>query len=231
MQTATDLRDTDYARIAAREATEREARRRQQIQQRPKGQEHWYLAREARRFNEEKAAEIFAEYAVETYIPKYRKLVPVPLNKITAGQRRRGFRPVEERFFPLFPGFVPIRLDERRDDWREIFDRTKLCGMMAVEKNGRLLPQPIADRVIDEFRQREELGALPGSLNMRSLGYAIGEAVRICDGSFSGYKGVVDDLPDVPLEAVDDDIKIRLLVMAFGRATPVEISLSQIEKL
>jgi transcription antitermination factor NusG len=224
-----DLRNSDYIRKLATDAQARETVRRTSMQSRPAGQERWYLAREARRFNEEVAAPIFAEYCVETYMPKFRKLVPVPLSKITLKQRRNGFRPREEKLFQLFPGFQLIRLDFRRDDWRELFDRTRICGMLGVEKGGRLLPQPVGDYVLEQFRRREELGALPGSLNMRSLGYSIGEAIRINEGAFSGYKGVVDDLPDIPIDAVDDDVKVRLLIMVFGRATPVEISLSQIE--
>jgi transcription termination/antitermination protein NusG len=233
MDMANDLRSTDYARIqaeqAAREATEREAERRRRLVDRASGQEKWYLARESSRFNEERADEIFASYGVETYTPKSTKLVPVPLNRIPPKQRKNGFRPREPRMVPLFPGFRLLHLDFRRDDWREIFDRAKLCGIIGTDHGGRLLPRPVPEQALDVFRKREKEGF--GSVTVRDLGFSIGEAVRISDGHMSGFPGTVDELPDIAIDAVDDDVRIRLLVMVFGRATPVEIPLSHIEKI
>lgn len=224
------LRDSPYYRKLAEAAAEREAERKRQVEGRPTGQERWYLIREARRFNEDDAAEIFQSYAVESYCPKYRTLVPVPLNRVTI-RRRKGFIQREEKLVPLFKGFRLVCLDFRRPDWREIFDRARVCGMLASGQNGRLLPHPIPERVLLQFREREALGALPGSLSMRELGVAVGDAVRICEGQLSGYNGTVERLPDIAVEEVDEDIRVRLVVMMFGRVVPVEISLSHIEKL
>ncbi len=59
---------------------------------------------------------------------------------------------------------------------------------------------------------------------MRDQIYSVGDQVKINEGPFASFSGAVD-------EVYADKAKLRVTVQIFGRATPVEVDLSQVEKL
>jgi transcriptional antiterminator NusG len=59
----------------------------------------------------------------------------------------------------------------------------------------------------------------------------LGETMRITDGPFAGFNGVVATLPNVPIGTLDESTRVGLLVEAFGRRSPIEFEFGQLEKL
>jgi transcription antitermination factor NusG len=226
-----DLRNSDYARQLVHEAHEREAVRQAAIWSRPAGQEHWYLAREGRRFREESANGLFSDYGVECYTPRLRKMVRIPLNRMSQRQRRLGIAQREAKLVPLFPTYRLIRFDLRRNDWRELFERAGIHGMICLDEYGRALPMPVQDMEIDKLRAKEVDGAIPETMTVIDLGWEVGEQARIKEGPYIGYRGVVHDLPEIKVSDLDSEARCRLAMHIFGRVVLVEIPLHHLEKL
>jgi len=227
----TDLRNSDYARKAAADAQQRENVRQMSIESRPSGEERWYLTRESRRFREEESAKLFEAYNVDCYTPKLRRMVQIPQNRLSPRQRRLGIPQREAKLVPLFPTYRLLRFDLRRDDWREMFERAGIHGIICVDEFGRALPKPIAQFEIDKLRAKEIDGAFPETLPMRDLGWEVGEEARINDGPYIGYTGTVHILPETKLSDLDDEARCKLAMTIFGRVTLVEIPLRHLEKL
>jgi transcription antitermination factor NusG len=217
----------ELAEMAALEAS---IRHQEKMAKQPRGQERWYLTCAGSKFDEVRADDIFPEYGSQLYTPKFVKLVPIPLRELSKKQRQANIRPRREKLVPMFPAYHLVKLDVGAD-WRELFARTGIFGIVGTEENDRPLPRPIRDSVVEEFRRRELQGVLPGNVSIRDLGFSIDEAVRVADGHFSGYSGTVNRLPNIPIEDVDEDVRVRLAILMFGRVTLVEIPLSHIQKL
>ena len=59
---------------------------------------------------------------------------------------------------------------------------------------------------------------------------SIGEHVRVTDGPFASFPGIVEEGLDVPVEKFDPDTRIKVAVNVFGRATPITLTVAQVEK-
>lgn len=219
------IRDA-LAEQAAIDATRR-ANERQSM--RVSGDERWYVTWTGPRFSEKQADELFEEYGCEYYIPKVRKFVPVPLRRLSLRQRRSGIAYREPKLVRLLPGYLFARLDRRRRDWRELLQRTHIRGVLFLEHEA--IPLPITQNEIDKLRAFEVDGAIPATVPVRKLAYEVGQAVRINEGPFIGFPATVDELPDAPIGDVDEDVRIKVGVMIFGRVSLVELPISAIEKL
>lgn len=229
MDMTSNLRDSDHYRRLAAEATAREAERRYRRNTAPTDEERWYLAHIGVR-NDERAVERLRQHGFECYYPHLRKLVFIPLNRLSAKQRKAKIKPFEPKIVALCPKYPFIRFDLRRADWREVFEYAGIWGMQVARDGDRPLPLPVADAVIAEIRAREVDGTIPGELPMREFAYKVGEVVRITDGAFRGFDAIVEDLPNLTLGEVDEDARMALTVYLFGRSNRVELPLSAIAK-
>lgn len=164
-------------------------------------------------------------FEFETYYPAVREMRPVPRKKLSARQRGSGVVIMRPQVVPFFPRYVFVRFDMAKDNWREIF-RFVGVGGMVCEGN---LPVWVSDNLIAAIRKREVDGAVPGKTLARVI-FEIGDEVRITDGPFASFPGIVETVLDVAIEDLDVDTRIRVAVNIFGRPTPVDLELSQIEK-
>lgn len=229
MYTTTDLRSYQpMAEFAAQEAT---ARARERLQMRASGQESWYITRRGRRFKEDRLSELFKREAFEYYLPKIRRMVKIPKNRLTIKQRKSGTAYKEAKLFPLLPSYLFVRFDRRRRDWRDLFTEAHILGMIFSEDAGETIPVLILDREIDRLRGFEMNGAIPESTPIREVGYKIGEEVRITEGAFQYYTAVINDLPHASIGDVDEDVIFKVTIWLFGRPNLVELPLSAIAKL
>jgi transcription antitermination factor NusG len=158
-------------------------------------------------------------------------MVRVPLNRLSPRQRRLSIPQREAKLVPLFPTYRLIRFDLRRNDWRELFDRAGIHGMICLDEYGHALPAPIADVEIEKLRQKEVDGALPETVTVSEFGWDVGDEARINDGPYIGCTGTMHTLPKTKLSELDDEVKCKLAMKIFGRVTLVEIPLNHIEKL
>ncbi len=116
----------------------------------------------------------------------------------------------------FFPGYVLIETTLDNEVQQLIKGTAKVTGFLG----GGEVPAPLPEQEVRHLLKQVDEGATPSS--EKSL-YDEGDSVRIVDGPFLGFNGVVD-------EVHADHEKLKVLVSIFGRSTPVELSFFQVEK-
>jgi len=181
--------------------------------------------------------ELLRRLNIDLYRPLIRILKPVPRKKLSRAQRNLVFKPMREKIEPFFPGYAFVTFDEEDDRWREIFKMAHIRGLVCANNQ----PVEVPWQMIEEIRKREFEGAVPAETKLMELPYILGETVRIANGAFRSFNGIVTHLPDVKgtvedlanltLDELDESYRVELLVDIFGRASPVTLSLADIDKL
>ncbi len=126
------------------------------------------------------------------------------------GQKRRSER-------KLFPGYVLIQMDMDGDTWHLVKNTPKVMGFIGGTQER---PAPITDKEADAILQRIQEGAEKPKPKVL---FEIGEVVRIKEGPFTDFSGVVE-------EVIYEKSRLRVAVLIFGRSTPVELEFGQVEK-
>ncbi|MCE7938918.1 transcription termination/antitermination protein NusG [bacterium] len=143
--------------------------------------------------------------------------VVVPVEEevdIKDGQRR-----IVER--KIFPGYVLVRMLMNDESWAVVRNTPAVTGFVgaAGTDNERVKPTPLRKDEVDKILRRMDSEEPAIRVSFRP-----GQNVRIVDGPFTDFHGVVD--------AIDMDRgKVRLMVNFFGRETPVELDFLQVEKV
>lgn len=167
------------------------------------------------------------KFQFETYYPQLRQARLIPLRRQSHKQRRAMFRPTEVVDVPLFPRYVFVRFDPRgHHGWHEQFETAGAAGILCHGD----VPAPIADAVIAGLRGKEADGALAAKVSVRFV-IELGARVLIGDGPFAGLSGVVAHGLDVPIGELDAHARIRVLASLFGRETPIELEVTQVQRI
>ncbi len=130
--------------------------------------------------------------------------------ELVKGQRRTSKR----RFFP---GYILVRMELTDESWHAVKNTPKITGFVG----DRTKPTPVSEEEIQRMTNRISEGV---ARPKPKVSFVEGESVRVTDGPFLNFNGVVED---VNLEKG----KVRVLVSIFGRSTPVELDFVQVEKV
>jgi transcription termination/antitermination protein NusG len=138
-------------------------------------------------------------------------LVPVEeVMEIKGGQKN-----ISERNF--FPGYVLIEMEMTDDTWHLVKHTAKVSGFVG----GSLMkPTPISPKEVQNILSQIQEGV---EKPKPKILFEIGEAVRVKEGPFTDFHGNVEDVNY-------DKSKLRVSVSIFGRPTPIELDLDQVEK-
>jgi transcription antitermination factor NusG len=190
----------------------------------------WYLAHTGPA--DSRAVDRLTKGGIEVYYPQMRVQHVVPRDRLSLKERNSVFIRKEWVLKPLFKRYLLLQFDIRGGDWRSIFEYAGVHGLISND-DGHALPAPVSGKVLAEFRKVESDGAFFGQTSARKLAIAVGDAVKILEGPFMGHPGAVTvtDIPETSIEELDENIKIKIAVMLFGRVTPVELPLSAIAKV
>jgi len=138
-------------------------------------------------------------------------LVPTEeLIEMREGQKRRS----ERKFFP---GYVLVQMEMNDDTWHLVKDVPKVMGFIGGTSDR---PAPISDKEAEAILDRIQEGA---EKPRPKVLFEPGEVVRICDGPFNDFNGVVEEVDY-------EKSRMRVSVLIFGRSTPVDLEFSQVEK-
>jgi transcription antitermination factor NusG len=160
----------------------------------------------------------------------------VPRDKLSHAQRRNAIRPVRERVDPFFPGYAFFSFAEDDEHWREVFKMVGVRGLVCA--NNR--PVDVPWDMIREIQAREVNGAVPSETKLSEFSLLVGDRVRVTSGPFASFGGTIMELPKrlegvdlstITLDELDESYRVHLLIDIFGRQTPVELPLSEIEKI
>lgn len=139
--------------------------------------------------------------------------VEVPTETIT--EVKRGKKVQTER--KVMPGYVLAKLAMTDDVYHLIKNTAKVTGFLG--NSGK--PQPISDREAARYFGAREAAAAEPRREV-SVDYEIGDSVKVLDGPFASFNGVVEELDF-------DKNRVKVSVSIFGRATPVELDFEQVE--
>ena len=120
----------------------------------------------------------------------------------------------------VFPGYLLVEMEMDDESWYVVRNTPGVTGFVSAEdeKDKRPKPVPLEQREVDAILKQIE------SHQPRvRVGYAKGQSVRISDGPFVDFMGIVD-------EVYAERSKVKVLVSFFGRETPVELDFLQVEK-
>jgi len=138
-------------------------------------------------------------------------LVPTEeLVEMREGQKRKS----ERKFFP---GYVLVQMEMNDDTWHLVKDVPKVMGFIGGTSDR---PAPISDKEAEAILNRIQEGA---EKPRPKVLFEPGEVVRICDGPFNDFNGVVEEVDY-------EKSRMRVSVLIFGRSTPVDLEFSQVEK-
>lgn len=138
--------------------------------------------------------------------------VLVPTEEVVemrGGQKRRS----ERKFFP---GYVLVEMELADDSWHLVKDTPRVMGFIGGKADK---PAPITEAEANTILQRVESGEAPKPKTL----FEPGEMVRVIDGPFNDFNGVVE-------EVNYEKSKLHVAVLIFGRSTPVELDFGQVEK-
>jgi transcriptional antiterminator NusG len=130
--------------------------------------------------------------------------------EMRGGQQRRS----ERKFFP---GYVLVHMELTDDTWHLVKSVPKVMGFIGGTGDR---PAPIPDRQAEAILQRVQEGV---EKPRPKVLYEPGEVVRVVDGPFTDFNGVVEEVDY-------EKNRLKVSVLIFGRSTPVDLEFSQIEK-
>ena len=142
--------------------------------------------------------------------------VEVPTEKVT--EIRRGKKVTSDKKF--FPGYVLAKLQMSDDVYHLVKNTPKVTGFLGP--NGK--PQPITEAEAARILNTKDEAAAAAPKQKISVDYEIGDAVKVLDGPFASFNGLVEELDF-------DRSRVKVSVSIFGRATPVELEFEQVERV
>ncbi|WP_173059966.1 transcription termination/antitermination protein NusG [Sulfurimicrobium lacus] len=130
-------------------------------------------------------------------------------------EMKGGQKSISERKF--FPGYVFAQMEMTDETWHLVKSTPKVTGFVGGSGNK---PTPISDKEVAAILQQIQEGVEKPKPKVL---FEVGEAVRVTEGPFNDFHGMVE-------EVNYDKNKLRVSVLIFGRATPVELDFGQVEK-
>mgnify|MGYP000468078016 FL=1 len=175
----------------------------------------WYIIHAYSGFENKVKDQILAD-AKRMGLTQLVESVEVPTEKIT--EIRRGKKVTSDRKF--FPGYVLAKLGMNDDVYHLVKNTPKVTGFLGP--NGK--PQAISEAEAARILSTREEAASAAPKQKVKVDYEIGDAVKVLDGPFASFNGLVEELDF-------DRSRVKVSVSIFGRATPVELEFEQVERV
>ena len=172
----------------------------------------WYVIQAYSGYEQKVKAALEERIALNGLSEKFGEIL-IPTEQIV--ELRSGEKKKTERKF--FPGYILINMNLEDDSWQLVQSTPRVSGFIGGTRDK---PLPISEEEVNNIINRIEVGEdAPAPKTI----YEPGEVIRVCDGPFNDFNGVVEN--------VDYERNIvKVSVQILGRATPVELEFLQIEK-
>jgi transcriptional antiterminator NusG len=173
----------------------------------------WYVVHVYSGFEKKIAQQIKEQAAQKGLADKFDEIL-VPSEQVT--EVRRGQKIDSERKF--FPGYVLVKMEMTDDAWHLVKNTPKVTGFLGERNRPTPVREAEAQRMLKQVQEGVDKPRKPAVV------YEVGEQVRVADGPFTSFNGVVEE--------VDEERgRVKVSVSIFGRSTPVELEYGQVEKV
>ena len=172
----------------------------------------WYIVHAYSNF-EKKVAEDIENKAKQKGLSGEIEQIVVPTEKVV--EIRRGRKVDAERKF--FPGYILIEMEMSDAAWHVVKNTPKVTGFVGTGKKPTPLSQEEVDQIVEQVVTAKEKPK-------PKYVFEKGEPVKIIDGPFNNFTGVVDEINL-------DRNTLKVMVTIFGRQTPVELDFLQVQKI
>ncbi|MDQ7047684.1 MAG: transcription termination/antitermination protein NusG [Sulfurovum sp.] len=152
--------------------------------------------------------QLVIDYGIEEKVER----IVVPTEEVI--EVKNGEKKITER--TLYSGYAFAHIDLDTDLWHKIQSLPRVSRFIGEQKTPTILPAADVKNILDRVEQK--------SAPRPKVDFEIGEMVRIVNGSFSNFTGMVEEY-DL------DHGKLKLNVSIFGRNTPIEIDYTEVEKI
>ena len=137
----------------------------------------------------------------------------VPSEKVV--ELVKGKKKTSSRKF--FPGYILVNMRLNNETWHIVKSTPKVTGFLGTENKPIPITEEEAGRILQQVQEGVERPK-------PSVTFEIGEQVRVADGPFASFNGLVEEVDE-------ERARLKVAVSIFGRATPVELEYAQVEKL
>jgi len=172
----------------------------------------WYVLHVYSGF-EAKVAEAIRDKALKQGIQDRIEDIMVPTEEVV--EIKRGQKVNSER--KVFPGYVLAKMDMSDQIWHLVKDTPKVTGFLG----GGNKPVPISEKEATRLMTQLQEGI---EKPRAAISFEIGEKVKVMEGPFATFEGMVEEIDEAKG-------RVKVSVSIFGRATPVELEFSQVEKV
>ena len=173
---------------------------------------HWYIIQAYSGFEKKVAASI-KDQAEAKGLGKNIEEVLVPTEEVV--EMRRGKKVNSDRKF--FPGYVLAKIEMTDETYHLVKNTPKVSGFLGSGST----PSPVSKTEIDRIMYQVQEGI---ERPKPSITLEVGEQVRVADGPFTSFNGIVEEVDE-------ERARLKVAVSIFGRATPVELEYTQVEKI
>lgn len=163
--------------------------------------------------SEKKVAEAILEQAEKKNLRDKILQVLVPTEEVV--EIKKGEKVTSERNF--FPGYLLIQMYLQDDSWHLVSNTPKVTGFLGSGGKPSSVSETEVKRILSQVEEQHEIAR-------SALLFEIGEQVRVSDGPFTSFTGLVEDVDQ-------EKERLKVSVSIFGRPTPVDLAYSQVEKL
>ncbi len=173
---------------------------------------NWYILHILSGAEEKAKANLEARIKAHSYQEVIDEVV-IPKEQVT--EVKMGKKKVLERKF--FPGYMLVHMDMNEESWLFVRNTPGITTFIGPRRKPSPIPQEDVDKILNKA---EESKSKPAP----KVNFDKGESVRVMEGPFVNFNGVVDDV-------YPDKGKLKVSVSIFGRTTPVELEFWQVEKI
>lgn len=172
----------------------------------------WYIVNAYSNF-EKKVADAIRDASQQKGLEDAFEEILVPTEEVV--EVRRGQKVNAERKF--FPGYVLVKMEMNDETYHLVKSTPRVTGFLGPQGKPSPVPESQVAQIMDQVQEGVDRPA-------PTITFDVGEMIKVIDGPFESFDGVVEDVDA-------ENARLKVSVSIFGRATPVELEYTQVQKV